>query len=122
MDRATELAALVNEQRRDDTSHVNRERIGGDFTLSLDRLVSDGFDVTTDEENDVPPDANRVRAAIDRLPEAQRDVINGLFYERVTEAALAERMGVSRALVRKRREQALSTLSAILGVDFAATA
>jgi RNA polymerase sigma factor (sigma-70 family) len=130
-ERLAEIAALVEEQKADDNNRIEQDRYrrgaGVHRMVSLESAIAGGFDApsTIDaihEEIDDVADRDRLAKAVDALPEAQRDVVNALFYERVSEAVLAERLGVSRALVRKRRDQALANLRSQYGIDLPVSA
>lgn len=47
---------------------------------------------------------------IDRLPPKQREVIEGLFWERVSNATLARRFGVTREAIRRRKTRAMANI------------
>lgn len=121
LDRGAEIARLTKDQRQNDTASTSRrgrERIGGDFTLSFERLIDEDPDTAEGEIGQTSSQkAEQLKAAIDELPEVLRDTINALFYERLTEADAASRFGVSRALVRKRRDQAFAALRQVLAPE-----
>jgi RNA polymerase sigma factor (sigma-70 family) len=68
-----------------------------------EQLLRKPVDVDVDRED-------RVREAIERLPDRQRDVVNGVFYEGVPKTVLAERLQVSRHEVRRLYVDALRKL------------
>lgn len=53
-------------------------------------------------------------AAIDRLPEDERDVVNGLFFERTSYRAIATRMKCSTTKIIDLRDQALAALRSLI--------
>lgn len=112
-----EIERLAREQRHDDTSKISRERAGAGGQPVLTTEILNSADLAEPPASPKPMIAlaRDLIDAIDALPDQQRDVINALFYERLTEAAAAERYGISRALVRKRRDQALLVLRQVLG-------
>lgn len=67
----------------------------------------------SDELN--PAVREALRVAVDRLPDRERQVIEGLYYERVGPTELAERLKVSRTTVYRIRDQAILRLEETLG-------
>ena len=61
-----------------------------------------------------PVDARRVRAALARLPAEQRDSIECAYFENLTQAQIAERLGVPLGTVKSRVSLALRKLRAEL--------
>lgn len=59
-------------------------------------------------------DRELMAAAIDNLPEQEREVVNSLFFERVSLRVVAERMGCSTTKIIDLRTQALETLRALI--------
>lgn len=62
-------------------------------------------------------DKELMAEAVDRLPDQQREVINGLFYERASYRAMAARMGVRLHEVEKLRRDALDSLRRLIEED-----
>jgi len=56
------------------------------------------------------PHDNRVVDAVEALTPRQREVIEGLFFERASQSALARRWGISRQSVSVTRRRALANL------------
>lgn len=52
-----------------------------------------------------------LKEAVDELPEMQRLIVEGLFWEQVPRRALARRLGISRATVTTLLQKALETLN-----------
>lgn len=48
--------------------------------------------------------------AIDALPASQRDVINGLYWERLSQGMLARRLGVKQQAISRRHARAVATI------------
>lgn len=61
-------------------------------------------------QGDSQPHLERVLDAVESLPRRQREVIEALFWERLTERPLARRMGLSRNTVKTHKRRAIATL------------
>lgn len=56
------------------------------------------------------PDLQRLRDGIDKLPKRHRDVLNALFYERISKVELAERLNAHRTVVDRLFQEAIEAL------------
>lgn len=61
-----------------------------------------------------------LRAALDRLPPEQREVLTVAFYEGLSQTEIAERLGVPLGTVKSRSRLALGRLRGMLGEEFRA--
>jgi RNA polymerase sigma factor (sigma-70 family) len=59
-------------------------------------------------------DRELIATAIDGLPEDEREIINALFFERVSYRVLAQRLNCSTTKVIDVRDQALKSLKALI--------
>lgn len=59
-------------------------------------------------------DKELIATAIDGLPEDEREIINALFFERVSYRTLAQRLNCSTTKVIDVRDQALKSLRALI--------
>jgi len=59
-------------------------------------------------------DKELIATAIDGLPEDEREIINALFFERVSYRMLAQRLNCSTTKVIDLRDQALKSLRALI--------
>lgn len=59
-------------------------------------------------------DRELIATAIDGLPEDEREIINALFFERVSYRILAQRLNCSTTKVIDVRDQALKSLKALI--------
>ncbi len=68
------------------------------------------------EEEDPSTDdwSDRLEEALETLTKAERELINWLFIEKMTQAECAERAGISVAGIKKRRERMLGKLREVL--------
>lgn len=81
--------------------------------LSIDPRTLDAVRWASRELPGEGPDRTvreRVREAIDALPATERNVVNGIFYERTSRRELARRLGRSRADVERTLRKALRRL------------
>jgi RNA polymerase primary sigma factor len=88
------------------------KRIGEDEGAELHELLPSGEEPFEDVE--IPLDAGPLRAAIDRLPELEREVVllrYGLDGEPLELAEVARRLGISRDRARRIEQDALERLS-----------
>lgn len=53
---------------------------------------------------------------VDRLKAEQRDLLEALFYERLTEEQVGERLGVNRSTVSRRKDTALAALVRLIAL------
>lgn len=58
-----------------------------------------------------------IRAAIDDLPEDQRDAVNAVFYERIPPKTYARQVGTSDWYVRRRLAKALEVIRAVIEAE-----
>lgn len=63
------------------------------------------------------PHNERVVDAIEALTPKQREVIDGLFFERLTERPLARRLGITQQQVNRRKQRALRRMRRYLEDD-----
>lgn len=87
-----------------------------------ERLTADVPDVAVTDPRldrvDAAADAQRMRAALAKLPPKQRAVLVLRYYERLSDAEIAETLGVSRPTVRSQAARALDKLRAAgVGAD-----
>jgi RNA polymerase sigma factor (sigma-70 family) len=59
-------------------------------------------------------DRELIATAIDGLPEDEREIVNALFFERVSYRTLAQRLNCSTTKVIDVRDQALKSLKALI--------
>ena len=119
-DELTEVTGMTTAERRS-LEDVARVTASLDQPAAVDSTTSLGDLVAPDDDNwadavDQDMVFERVRDAIDRLPDLQRDVLRMRFgFNGDTPASLqttAERLGVGVRRVRRAEEEALATLSA----------
>lgn len=84
--------------------------------------INQVFDLTSDETG--PMEAivrreqqNKVRAAIQKLPEGQREVLVLVFYHQLTGPEIAEVLGISEGTVKSRLHRAKDTLKGLLAQE-----
>lgn len=58
-----------------------------------------------------------MRECIDHLPPLEREVLEGLFYERVGRRVLATRMGIDPRGVARIRDRGIRHLGSLLGIE-----
>lgn len=123
MDTHVEIEQLAAEQQADDQSRVapnsaaggiriGRMWVGHADAIPVGELETHALEV---ESSVSPETADKLKAAIDELPEQQREVVNLLFWERVTEREAAERLGISRRAIQTHRARALTRLRDVVG-------
>ncbi len=127
----TEVTGMTLDERRN-LEDVARVTASLDQPAAVDSTTSLGDLVAPDGDNwvervDREMVLDRVRKAVDRLPELQRDVLRMRFgFDGASPASLqttAERLGVGVRRVRRAEEEALATLSAdgaVVGAQHAA--
>lgn len=59
-------------------------------------------------------DTELLAEAVDRLPEPERTLVNGLFYERASHREMARRLGVQLHDVQRIRRSAMSQLRTLI--------
>ena len=90
------------------------KRIGEDEGADLYEIVPAPEEPAFFEELDIPLDAQALRAAVERLPERERDVVllrYGLDGDPVSLAEIGRRLGMTRERVRQIETEALERLS-----------
>lgn len=92
--------------RADTRRRLREER---DFATATVDESGDPSDVVTAEET-----AATVRAALDDLPQEQRDVIRLAYFDRLTLAQVAERTGAPLGTVKRRSQMALQRLARLI--------
>lgn len=63
------------------------------------------------DETTPPVILDDVRAAVDKLPAQLRDVINAVYWERISQGEISRRYGISKFEVRKRISKGLQLLA-----------
>ena len=87
------------------------------------RTGLDGHDPSLQPEPELAPDAAaeaaqaelKVRAALNGLPQVQRELVRAAFYEELSHSQIAERTGMPLGTVKSRLRQAFAALRGALG-------
>jgi RNA polymerase sigma factor (sigma-70 family) len=86
-----------------DTDEMNGEDIIPDPLPPLDDAIADKLML------------DDLRAALDKLSEADRALIVALFFDEIRETELAKRLGITQQAVSKRRRKVLDRLKTLMG-------
>lgn len=78
--------------------------------MATERLTPPWLLDTMPSQGGVPSHLDHVVDAIERLSTCQREVVEAVFYERISQAALARRRGVTRQSVSVTLRRALANL------------
>lgn len=70
-----------------------------------------------DEDVRDPALRDVLHAAVDELPEDERTVINGMFWEQLSSREIGRQMGIARSMVKTLQARAMEHLEALL-LDF----
>ena len=90
---------------------ADRERRGADRERRAFILEPETFDTV---ERADPVEALRVRAALGRLPDEQREAINFAYYQNLSQTQIAQRLGIPLGTVKGRVALAMRKLRAEL--------
>ncbi len=105
--------------RRVAQEHMRRERRRGARVADLDAVVDESVAVTEDPVAALTrARANeRLRAALSRLPERQREVLHLVFYEDLTIAEAAQVMGISLGSARTHYDRGKKRMRTLLAEE-----
>lgn len=84
--------------------------LDGSTRLAAERLTPPWLLDAMPSQGGVPPHLDRVVDAIEQLSARQRETIEAVFYERISQAELGRRRGVSRQSVNVTFHRALANL------------
>jgi RNA polymerase sigma factor (sigma-70 family) len=92
----------------------SQRRRAGQAATALEVVVEDPVDELV-AEVDRPRERALVRSALDGLPEEQRDVIDKMYFEGLTQTQIAEQTGLPLGTVKSRALLGMRRLRSILG-------
>lgn len=103
-------------RRRKDVFLDDLPLVEGQVHLSPDDLLQDPVDHVdlTEKRTDRKRRSDHVQKALDRLTPKQRKVVRAIYWQRLSQAAVAERMGNTRSSVNQLLRRAYENLKAML--------